>query len=420
MSTLPRRPAILVLTQVLPYPLDSGPKVRAYHTLTWLVRHADVTLVSFVRADDPPAAVEHLAGLGLTVRTVPIHRSRLRNALDLARAMLTGRSFIILRDGVPAMRRLVAGLLATGRFDAVHSDQLWMAQYALAVPRARGGSAGRPLLRILDNHNAVYRIFERLAAHDPHPLRRIIFRREARLLARYEAACLTRFDRTVFVSATDRDAVLEMLPTAERAAARTRTRVLPICIATDQYLPLHPAVDARRLTVLGTMYWPPNMEGVLWFASEIWPAILDAQPKALLTILGKNPPLAVRDLAVRWGNRVAVTGYVADPRPFLAETAVFLVPLRSGGGMRVKILEAWGWALPVVATTIGAEGIDVRPGEDILLADDPAEFAAAVIALLADPARRRALGQAGRRSVEARYDAPKVYEAWRDVYDTIL
>jgi len=402
---------LLFLTQVLPYPLDAGPKVRAYHTLRWLAERAEVHLVSFARADDPPAAVAHLRSFCASVHTVPMARSRARDAYHLARALATGASFIVARDGVAAMRRLLGGLVGTRAFAAVHADQLWMAQYARGLPVG---------FKVLDDHNAVYRVFERLAAREPSWPRRALLRREARRLARYELAQVAAFDRTVFVSEEDRRAMRAVAADGDLRRLEERTAVIPICVDAAAITPILPRPDARRVTVLGTMHWPPNAEGVLWFAEHVLPRVRRAVPDAVLTVVGKNPPPAVVGLARRYPGAVEVTGYVPDPTPHLAETAAFAVPLLSGGGMRVKILDAWAWGLPVVTTTVGAEGIDVRAGADALVSDTPEGFADGCQSLLTNPDLRRRLGEAGRAAVAERYDARRVYGALAEVYGGVL
>lgn len=404
---MPPPAPILFLCQILPYPLDAGPKVRAYHLLRALAARRPVVLVCFQRADDPPEALDHLRGICLKVITVPMRRSPWRDAWHLAVALLTGRSFIIQRDQRAAMHRVLAELCRSHRFAAVHADQLWMAAYARPLPVP---------LKVLDQHNAVYRIFQRLAAGEPKPLRRLLWRREAERLAAYETAQLAAFDHTLFVSRDDRDAIAQVAPPEARRLLEQRSHVVPICVDTAALAPLDVDPAAHRITFLGTLFWPPNAEGVLWFAERVWPLVLAKFPQARLTLIGKNPPPAVLAIAERWRDSVEVTGYLADPLPPLRQSAVFIVPLLSGGGMRVKILDAWAWGLPVVSTTIGAEGIDVRPGEDLLLADRPADFAARVCELLADPTRRAALGAAGRRAVEARYDKGLMDKVLDSVY----
>ena len=155
------------------------------------------------------------------------------------------------------------------------------------------------------------------------------------------------------------------------------------------------------------MFWPPNVSGVLWFARDVLPLIWQQMPEARFVVVGKNPPPDIGSLTS--DPRIQVTGYVADPQPYLQAADVFVVPLHSGGGMRVKILDAWLWGLPIVATPIGAEGIELVDGETILLAGDAPAFAAATLRLLADPQLNQRLRLAGRRWVEQTY-------AWQVVY----
>jgi len=167
------------------------------------------------------------------------------------------------------------------------------------------------------------------------------------------------------------------------------------------------------------MFWPPNVEGVLWFAREVFPRVLAEVPEARFVIVGKDPPQEVQDLMLQVRN-VQVTGYVPDPEPYLAETAVFIVPLRAGGGMRVKIVDAWSWGLPIVSTRIGAEGIEVEEGENILIGDTPAALADAVVRILREPALGERLRAQGRTWVEAHYHWRNVYPAWEDIYARLI
>ena len=167
------------------------------------------------------------------------------------------------------------------------------------------------------------------------------------------------------------------------------------------------------------MFWPPNVEGVLWFAHKVLPRVLAQVPEAQFVIIGKDPPQKVRDLDLQARN-VQVTGYVPEPAPHLAETAVFIVPLRAAGGMRVKIVDAWCWGVPIVSTSIGAEGIAVRDGENILIADTPDTFAQAVVRVLQDPTLGERFRQNGRRWVEERYNWRRIYARWDDVYSRLV
>jgi glycosyltransferase involved in cell wall biosynthesis len=166
------------------------------------------------------------------------------------------------------------------------------------------------------------------------------------------------------------------------------------------------------------MFWPPNVAGVLWFAREVLPLIHRELPEARFVVVGKNPPAEVRALAA--DPRIEVTGYVADPEPYLAAADAFVVPLHAAAGMRVKIVDGWVWGLPIVATPIGAEGIEVRDGENILIAGDAVAFAAAVLRLLTDPQLNDRLRSAGRAWVEAKYAWQVAYRQVDDVYSRLL
>jgi glycosyltransferase involved in cell wall biosynthesis len=175
------------------------------------------------------------------------------------------------------------------------------------------------------------------------------------------------------------------------------------------------APGARRVTFLGGLHYPPNAQGVLWFAREIFPQVLAAAPDAVLTVIGKQPPPELHELGIPAHN-LDVTGYVDDPTPYLAETGAFIVPLLAGGGMRVKIIDGWTWGLPIVSTRVGAEGVEAVHGHNMLLADAPHDFARAVIDLLCDPARNAAIAAGGRRTVLERYNWKTVYRSWDQIY----
>ncbi len=168
----------------------------------------------------------------------------------------------------------------------------------------------------------------------------------------------------------------------------------------------------HRVTFLGGLHWPPNAVGITWFAREVWPQVRAQCPDAVLTVIGKNPPAELSTVA-----GIEVTGYVDDPEPYLRETAVFIVPLFAGGGMRVKILDAWCWGLPIVSTTIGAEGIDCQDREDLMIADSVEELADAVVAVWGDADLASSLVRTGRQTVKTDYQWQTTYQAWDDLYE---
>ncbi len=401
---------ILFLTQVLPYPLDAGPKVRAYYVIRHLAQRHEITLVSFVRATDTPAALAHLQQSCTQLHTVPMPRSKWRDGYHLLRSLITNQPFIIARDWNRHMVARLQAIVATeGPFDAVHADQLWMAPYAQLVRQWQR----EPLRLVLDQHNAVFMIPERMAGDDPHPLKRALLALEARKLARYEAATCRQFDHVIWVTREDYAAVATE---ANGHGPIPNDGIIPICGDVAEVPPVARQPTAQRITFVGGLHYPPNARGICWFAEQIFPQILAAAPNVVLTVIGKDPPAQLHQLGIPAAN-LDVPGFVADLDPFLAETAVFIVPLLAGGGMRVKIIDGWKWGMPIVSTTIGAEGIAAEPGENILIADTPATFAQATLALLQAPETANRLASAGRHWIEKRYDWRNVYRRWDMIYE---
>lgn len=403
---------ILFLTQVLPYPLDAGPKIRAYYVLRHLAQRHAVTLVSFVRATDTTEAVAHLREVCEAVHTVPIVRSRLKDGAFLLKSLATGQPFIIERDWMGAMAKLIRDLIINDApFDAVHADQLWMAPYALWARQAANGSA--PSIT-LDQHNAVFMIPKRIGENEVNPLKRMMLGVEARKLLRYEIETCRRFDQVVWVTQEDYAALQAQAPASSPIP---NAGVIPICGNPELIAPVQRKPNACRVTFLGGLHYPPNAQGVRWFAEHVFPQVLAQQPNAILTVIGKQPP-ALDGLGIPAAN-LYVTGYVDDPQPYLAETAAFIVPLLAGGGMRVKIVEGWTWGMPIVSTTIGAEGIEIAPGENMLIADTPAAFAEATLQLLQNRPLADRLAAAGRAWALHHYNWRVRYQEWDRIYKQV-
>jgi glycosyltransferase involved in cell wall biosynthesis len=391
---------ILFLSQLLPYPLDSGVKFRSYYMLRQLAVQHDVTLLCFIRQDNTLEQEAHLRRICGAIYTVMMRRSKVRNAYYLAKSMILGTSFIISRDTVREMEQAVDNLLAQARlfgapFDAIHSDQLWMAQYALR---------GQGIKKVLDQHNAVYLIPKRMAQYEHNPIKRLFLEYESHKLAQYEACTCRAFDHVLTVTDVDRRLLEDLMP-----GSHPPITSLSICLDPADAPAVQTIQNPLSILHLGTMYWPPNVDGVLWFAHEVFPLVRSQIPDAKYCVVGKNPPAAVQSLNHQPG--MVVTGYVEDPQPYLMESAVIIVPVRAGGGMRVKIIDGWLRGIPMVSTTIGAEGIDVQPGENILIADDAQAFAKAVIKLIQDRNYAQSLAAKGRAWAEEKYNWRVVYPA---------
>ena len=389
---------ILFLTQILPYPPNSGPKVKTWHTLRYLFQMGhQITLVSLIRPDEEPF-VEILHQICHQVYTIPISRSRLMDVVYLLRSQFTGRPFLIERDDVAEMRSLVARVVDSDSVDVIHADQLTMAQFALPFAKQ---PRGKPFL-IFDAHNAVWTIVERMQQNSSFFFR-LPLMLEAKRIKGYEGMIIHDFDSTLAVTELDRQALLDVSHTNDSKATPSIT-VVPIAVDTDQIRPVIRRGNSLNILTMGTLYYPPNADGIRWFVTDVFPLIRSVVPSVTLTIIGKNPPRDFVRIAEDKNSGITVTGFVPDLEPYFAEAALAIIPVRAGGGMRVRILEAFSRAMPVITTTIGLEGIDAQPGKDVLVADRPNEFADAVIRLLGDRSLQDQLSSNGRQLVESKYD----------------
>jgi glycosyltransferase involved in cell wall biosynthesis len=391
---------VLLLSQVLPYPPDSGPKVKTWNVLKYLAQHHEVTLVSFVRGDQT-AEAEHLRRYCKAVYTVPMERGALHDGLAMVRSLLSNQPWMMVRDDRAAMRHLVDRLAVETRFDIAHADQLNMAQYAARVPGAG---------RILDAHNALWVLYRRLwQTMGPGP-RRWLLGRDWQLLERYEGQVCRDFDAVLAVSEEDKAAL------QQAAGKAVDMAVIPIAIDTDEVSVVTRQAGADHIIHIGTMYWPPNIDGIRWFIHEVYPHIRAKRPDVVFDVVGARPPQELVNLSGN-GTGINVTGYVDDPTSYLEQAGVMVIPLRAGGGMRVKILNALAQGVPIVSTSLGCEGIAVTHGQDIMIADSPDEFAEAVMRVLDSPILAERLGRNGRQLAEQRYDYRRACRLLEAVYD---
>ena len=184
--------------------------------------------------------------------------------------------------------------------------------------------------------------------------------------------------------------------------------------------PVQRSPGSKNILTLGTLHYPPNADGIRWFANEVFPLIQAQEPEVTLTIIGKNPPADFYQLQEKYPQAIKITGYVEDLTPYFEQAAVMVIAVRAGGGMRVRILEAFARSMPVVTTTVGLEGIDANPGEHVLVEDTPQEFAQATLHLLADPSLSSKLAQRGRVLAEEKYDWQVVLQRMDAVYENLV
>lgn len=369
------------------WPLNTGGRQRSFHIISELARRHRVTVLTTHGAGDDAAGLATNLASCEAVHSVPYSlpkRDSAEFALALLRSWLSPLPVTLWKWRIPELRNEVRRLLSPEKTDLCIVDFLY-AQPNL--PRRV------PVPTVLFEHNAEYLIWKRLCDVEKNPIKRALLEIEWRKLRRAEGRACTEAALTLAVSENDR-AVLAA------AAPHARVQAIPTGVDTSYFHPNGTRQAAAKLVFTGSMDWYPNEEGILYFIDAILPLIRRDVPEAALTVVGRNPTAKLRAAA---GPAVHVTGTVDDVRPYVGEAAVYVVPLRLGGGTRIKIFEALAMGKAVVSTRIGAEGLPLISGEHFLEADEPGDFARAVVELIRKPERRKALEQAGRTLVEERY-----------------
>ena len=399
---------ILWLNAGLLLPLDKGGKLRTWNLMRHLAWRHDITYLSF---SDPSQTEEHRIGMCDVcerLETVPrtdAAKGTFRFYADAARYVVDPVPYAVAKYRSADYARRVQELLQTGRFDAIVCDFL---PPLVNMPREL------PCPAILFTHNVEAEIWRRHAQTATNPVARQLLGQQWQRMLRFEREAFSRFDLVLAVSEADRDTFERLYPGALRAPVH----VVQTGVDTQYFRPAS-GTPARRahLVFTGSMDWLPNEDGMLYFVRDILPLVRQGEPGATLSIIGRAPTPAVRKLGEQHG--VEVTGSVDDVRPHVAAGSVYVVPLRIGGGTRLKIFEAMGMAKAVVSTTIGAEGLPVTNGADIVIADEPEAFASAVVRLIRDDGARARIEDAARRLVVERYDWSAVAQDFEDALERI-
>jgi len=374
------------------WPADRGGRLRSFHTVAELSRRHRVTVVTTHAPGEGGGEATALPDCErvVTLPHRPAKQGSAAFALALARSWASPLPVDLYKARVPGLATTVSRLIDSGEVDVCVADFLAAAP---SVP------LGGRVPTLLFQHNVEHQIWKRLARTERRPARRALLELEWRKTRRYEARACARASLTVAVSEPDRAMLSELAPGA-------RIHAVPTGVDTSFFAPGAGPEIPHRLVFTGSMDWYPNEDAMLHFIEAVLPRIRRDVPAASLTIVGRRPSARLHEAAAAAG--VEVTGTVDDVRPFMADAEVYVVPLRVGGGTRLKIFEALAMGKAVVSTSVGAEGLPLVSGQHFIQADDPEAFATSVIALLKDPGRRRALGSGGRRLVEERYSWPQV------------
>ncbi|MDB4890610.1 MAG: glycosyl transferase group 1 [Gemmatimonadetes bacterium] len=390
---------VLMIANYLPYPQITGGRIRIYNLLRRVASRHDVSLAALLEAPEDADGVSHLRQFCVNVETASMpQRTRLAKAPGMLRYALQGKPPELMLLHSDELVGKIRQLCSVTDFDVVQIESV-MGLYLATLPRTGSWKS----IEMFQNFTSQQ--FGRISEVEHRWDKRLRARVNGTAMGRWEPRYAGKFDRCTTVSEADRGLLL-------RANPFLHVDVIPNGVDTERYQPLPPRAEAAppRLMFIGSMGYPPCIDAVRYFCRDILPRVRRAIPAVELQIVGGDPHPEVVALG---GDGVHVTGRVDDVVSYYQESTVCIVPLRAGGGTRLKILEAMALGRPVVSTTIGCEGLDVVDGDHLLVADTPEQFADKIVRLVQDPALCQHLCANGRQLVEAHY-------GWKSIGDRLM
>ncbi len=386
---------VLWVKSELLHPVDKGGKIRTFEMLRHLMRGHEVTYLCLSSPTDAPDARERASEYCHHLETVPWSEPKRFSPgfyVDLAKNLASPLPYVIQKYKQPEMRKLIAKADRRGAYDVLVCDFLTP---SANVPRKLRAAT------VLFEHNVETVLWERTYRNEENPVKKGYFLGQYLKMRAYEHVLCKRYDAVAAVSEQDAEAIRKRFRVRDVFAVPTGVDFdffSPMAEGTVGKLPR----DAHDLVFTGSMDWMPNEDAILYFAEEILPRIASRVPEVKVTVVGRNPTPKLQALAKR-EPKIVLTGRVDDVRPYIDRSAVYIVPIRVGGGTRIKIYEAMGMARAVVSTTIGAEGLPLENGKEIVLADDPGRFADEVVRLMNDDPAREQIERDSRKAVVERF-----------------
>lgn len=396
---------ILVITDSVPYPLYSGDRLRVYNLMRRMAETHEVSLATLNEDPSDVASVAHLKTFCKHVITSPeVHRSKAAYLPGLMRYGLAGIPMELYFKHSEALAQQIAALVRQEQFDIIQIEHSHMALYLEVLPPEDRSK------HVLVYHNAMFQQYDRIADHHTKLTRKARARLHSMMLHHWEPRYGERFDRCIAVSAIDRDLLLAENPNLQ-------IEVVPNGVDTALHTPLPEEAADPAVMFVGKMSYPPCTDAAVYLGEQLFPRLQERIAELELWLVGREPVPEVTRLE---GARIHVTGQVESVVPYYERSQVALVPLRSGGGTRLKILEAMALGRPVVSTTVGAEGLDVTDGENILIADDPDEFIEKTYQIMTDEALRKRIVANGRQLVENSYSWDALAAQLLQIYSEML
>jgi polysaccharide biosynthesis protein PslH len=375
---------ILFLTHLFPYPPDDGGRIVTFNTIKELKKYGhNIYLCCFSEEDNTKLPLD------IYYSIVPF--SYKNSYFALLKNLFEHMPYNMKKYISSIMEKEVEKILSKFKIDIVYIDHLHMAYYAKLVKQRYPN-----IKLILRQHNVESTIFERAFLEESNPLKKAYLYLQYKKLYRYESYITNLFKKIYTITEEDKVRLMKM----NKAVS---IKNLPAGVDTEKYYPMgNPKNDDPTILFLGTMSWLPNINGVEWFIKDIFPTIIKHYPNLKFYIVGKNPPQKLNKYQKEYHNNIIITGYVEDERPFIAKSDAFIVPLKIGGGMRIKILNALAMKKTIITTSVGVEGIHLSKGS-LLIADKPNDFAQLIIKVLNDKQFSEEISTTGLKEVKQKY-----------------
>jgi glycosyltransferase involved in cell wall biosynthesis len=393
---------ILQISPQIPYPLTDGGKIGIFNITKYLaLRGHSITMLA-ISTDRQPG---DLSEVQRYCRLEIVYKNTRHSAISAIGNLFSSVPYNIAKRHSRDVERKLVELLTAQRFDVVHVDHLHMAHYGqLAKERY-----GIPI--VLREHNVEMTLMKRFAQEQRNLFLKWYAQMQYQRLYKYEPVVCALFDKCLVITPEDEERIRSLNPTIN-------TAVVPAGVDVSYFSPRHD-IQKEKYSILwmGSLDWLPNADSFWWFYKQIFPHVIARCPNAKLYVVGKNPPVDVRHLRA---DNVIVIGFVEDVREYIARCQVSIVPLRIGGGMRIKIIETLAMEQAIVSTSTGCEGIAVTNGENILIADDEEKFAHSILELFEEEALRKKIGKSGCELVQRVYRWEEIAKRLEEEYTLVL
>ncbi len=395
------KPKVLVLTGALPYPLITGAKIRTFNLLKKLAGEFDIDLLTIITDESERRHIAEIEkhGVGCHYLIMPGLAGRCKKAIDAVMSYVWPDPYLTRHYHIRAYREKLDELLAAKTYDVIHCDSISMTLNLRGLDKSR---------LILTQHNIEQVIWAGYVKRAGNPVAHIYYQNQHRKVQRLENSLNDTYGHVVTVSANDKQILSQFYP--DDRIVVVENGVDPVIYGGDT-----PLVKRSGIVFTGSLDWIPNIDGLTWFACDVYPFLRATVPGLQVKIVGRRPSPRLLDVL---STRTAVTVHADVPeiQPYLHGARVMIVPLHIGGGSRLKILEAMASGLPVVSTSKGAEGLDVAPDKNILIADEPEKFAKALLDVMNDDSLHDRLAAAGLELIGARYSWDKVTRPLADLW----